>query len=129
MLADSGLLPKLQQSAVDTNGRPLCFYGDPAYPLDVQLQAPFQNEFLNQQQKDFNKSMSSVRIAVEWLFGDITNWFAFMDFKKNLKVGLSAVGKMYIVCALLTNARTCLYGNKTSNFFQLDPPDLNYYFQ
>ena len=56
MLADSGLLPKLQQSAVDTNRRPLGIYGDPAYLLRV-----------------FNKSMSSVRIAVEWLFGDITN--------------------------------------------------------
>ena len=89
MLADSQLLPKLQQNAVDTNGRALCLYGDPAYPLRVQLQRPFQNAILNQQQmdfnksmRDFNKSMSQVRIAVEWLFGDITNWFAFMDFKK-----------------------------------------------
>ena len=28
--------------------------------------------------------------------------------KKNLKIGLSAVGKMYITCALLQNARTIL---------------------
>ena len=76
----------------------------------------------------FNQSMSQVRIAVEWVFGDIINYFKFLDFKKNLKIGLSAVGKFYIVSALLRNALTCLYGNSTSNFFQLDPPALNEYF-
>ena len=45
---------------------------------------------------------------MEWVFGDITSYFAFLDFKKNLKVGLSPVGKMYAVCALLRNAITCL---------------------
>ena len=48
--------------------------------------------------------MSSVQISVEWVFGDIINYFKFMDFKKNLKIGLSAVGKMYSVCARLRNA-------------------------
>ena len=50
--------------------------------------------------------MSSVRQAVEWIFGDIVNFFKFLDFKKNLKIGLSSVGKMYIVSALLHNARS-----------------------
>ena len=76
----------------------------------------------------FNQSMSQVRIAVEWVFGDIINYFKLLDFKKNLKIGLSAVGKFYIVSALLRNALICLYGNSTSNFFQLDPPALNEYF-
>mgnify|MGYP001800002814 CR=1 FL=1 len=31
------------------------------------------------------------------------------DFKKNLKIGLNSVGKMYVVCAILRNALTCLY--------------------
>jgi len=72
--------------------------------------------------------MSQVRIAVEWVFGDIVNYFKFLDFKKNLKIGLSAVGKFYIVSALLRNALTCLYGNSTSNFFHLDTPVLSEYF-
>jgi len=58
--------------------------------------------------------MSSVRVAVEWVFGDILNFFKFLDFKKNLKSGLSPVAKIYIVCALLHNARCCLYGSTTS---------------
>ena len=72
--------------------------------------------------------MSEVRSSVEWLFGDVINYFKFLDFKKNLKIGLGSVGKMYVVCALLRNAFTCLYGNQISEFFELDPPSLQDYF-
>ena len=72
--------------------------------------------------------MSPLRVSVEWLFNDIVNYFKFIDFKKNLKIGLSAVGKMYLVCAVLRNALTCLYGNITSEFYNLDPPTLQDYF-
>ena len=80
---------------------------------------PFRGLHLTPLQRQFNTAMSSVRASVEWVFGDIINYFSFIDFKKNLKLGLSAVGKMYIVCALLTNARSCLYPTSTSGFFNL----------
>ena len=67
----------------------------------------------------YNDAMSEVRVSVEWLFGDIINSFKFLDYKKNLKIELSSVGKMYVVCALLRNAVTCLYKNQTSLFFNL----------
>ena len=54
---------------------------------------------LTQDQDDLNRSMSSARVSVEWIFGDTVNCFKFLDFKKNLKIGLSAVGKMCITCA------------------------------
>ena len=73
--------------------------------------------------------MSSVRVAVEWIFGEIINDFKFLDFKKNLKIGMSSVGKMYNICALLHSAITCLYENKTSEFFGLEPPTLHSYFR
>ena len=73
--------------------------------------------------------MSSVRVSVEWLFRDIVNYFKFIDFKKNLKIGISCVGKMYFVCALCHNALTCLYGNKTLEFFGLNPPSVQDYFR
>ena len=66
--------------------------------------------------------------TVESLFGDIVNYFKFIYFKKNSKIGLSSFGKMYIVCALLRNALTCLYGNTTSDSFGCDPPTLQQYF-
>lgn len=58
--------------------------------------------------------MSRVRIAVEWPFGGITEYFAFVDFKKNMKLYLQAVGKLYLVSTILYNARVCLYGSTTS---------------
>ena len=128
MLGDSGLLQQLQWYARSPAGHPMCIYGDPAHPLRVQLQAPFRNVVLTPQMQAFNSSMSSVRSCVEWLFGDIVNYFKFIDFKKNLKIGLSNIGKLYIVCAVLQNALTCLYGNLTSEFFDLHPPTLQEYF-
>ena len=95
----------------------------------VHLQTPFRHLPLAPPMLEYNESMSSVRIAVEWLFGDITNSFKFLDFKKNLKIGLSSVGKMHIVSALLHNAVTCLYGNKTSVYLGIEPPTLEEYFQ
>ena len=72
--------------------------------------------------------MSEVRVSVEWIFTDIITYFKFLDFKKDLKIGLSPVGKMYIVCALLHNARACLYGNTTSTYFDCEPPTVEEYF-
>ena len=128
MLADSGLLRDLEAYAFSPAGLPMCIYGDPAYPLRVHLQGPFRNPHLTPLMEAFNASMSSVRISVEWLFGDVINYFKFLDFKKNLKIGMSRIGKMYIVCALLHKTRTCLYGNKTSSFFELELPTLEEYF-
>ena len=78
--------------------------------------------------QQINTSMSEVGISVEWLFNDILNYYKFMDFKKNLKVGLSSVAKMHIASGLLRNALTCLYGNSTPIFFDIQPPSLEGYF-
>lgn len=129
MLADSGLLNDLQRFAFSPTGQAMCVYGDPAYPLRTNLQAPFRYGLMTPQMQAYNAAMSSVRVSVEWLFGDIINSFKFLDFKKNLKIELSSVGKMYVVCALLRNAITCLYPNQTSLFFEIEPPTLEEYFQ
>ena len=127
MLAESGLLQDLQQNAVFPYGHLMYLYGHPAYPLRVQIQQPFRNAVLTTQMQEYNARMSSVRESVEWLFGNIVNYFKFID-KKNLKIGLSSIGKMYIVSAIMRNALTCLYGNETSTFFKLDRPTLHDYF-
>ena len=73
--------------------------------------------------------MSSVRGAVEWLFGLVKNYLKFIDFKQMQKIGMSPVGKIYTVCSLLQNANTCLYGNIISQTFNMDPPNIRDYFQ
>ena len=130
MLKDSGLLNTLERDAYSPRGEVMCLYGDPAYPLRPQLMAPYrlgEVPILTADMQAFNEAMSSVRVSVEWLFGDVSNYFKFIDFKQNLKLGLSAIGKQYIVAALFRNILTCLYGNATSKVFQLDPPTVQNY--
>ena len=92
-----------------------CVHGDPANPLRVHLQAPFRVGILTRDMEMFNESVNTVRSSVEWLFGDIVNYFYILQ--KNWKIGLSQVGKMYIVCSILRNGLTCLYSNTTVVLF------------
>jgi len=71
--------------------------------------------------------MSEVRVCVEWVFRDIANT-SIHGLQKNVKIGLNGVGKLCVVSALLRTALTCLYGNQTSQFFNLDPPLIRDYF-
>lgn len=71
MLADSGLLRDLSQYAFSATREPLCLYGDHAYPLRVHLQTPFDIVAPNVLMEEFDRSMSSARISVQWIFGDI----------------------------------------------------------
>ena len=84
MLADSGLLRDLEQHAFSTTREPMALYGDPAYPLRVHLQVPYRGAGITPQMEVYNKAMSAVRMSVEWIFGDIVNYFKFLDFKKFL---------------------------------------------
>lgn len=107
----------------------MCVWG-PCISLRVHLQAPYRNGILlTPMMEAYNAEMSSVRVTVEWLFGNIINDFKFLDFKENLKIGINSVGKMYLVCAILHNAITCLYGNSTTECFGLNPPSLEDYFR
>ena len=54
----SGLLGQLERYSHGPDGRPLCIYGDPAYPLRMHLQAPFRGAGLLPLQDQFNQSMS-----------------------------------------------------------------------
>ena len=86
MLAQSQVLNQLQHLSFNRHVDILCIYGDPAYPLRPHLQSPFRGARLTDDQRAWNKSMSEVRVSVEWIFGDVVNYFKFLDFKKNLKI-------------------------------------------
>ena len=126
MLAESGLLQQLTQHSDSPTGQPLCIYGDPAYPFSVHLREPFNGAKMTDDEKYHNKSMSKIRVSMEWVFGDIINYFAFMDFRK---IGLSSVGKMYITCVLLPNEAACLYHNVTTDLIGIGPSSIDNYFQ
>ena len=73
MLRMSRLLEQLQAHSSDRASNILCIYRDPAYPLRPHLQAPFRGNNLPNDQIEWNKSMSAVRVSVEWIFRDIIN--------------------------------------------------------
>lgn len=127
MLMESNLLETLSIHANGTNGEAMQIYGDPAYGIHRYLLSPFRGANLTPEQRLFNKDMSSVRECVEWQFGKITTLFAFLDFKKNLKLWLQPVGRYYLIGGLLTNLHTSLYGSQTSSYFSVDPPSPEQY--
>ena len=126
MLGVSGLSAKLQRF-VQPNGEPYAIYGDPAYGITQNIISPFRQAHLTDDEQEFNTRMSKVRTCVEWGFGKICKNFAYLDFKRNLKILLQPVGKYYLVACILINCHTCLYGSQTTTYFNLEPPSLETY--
>ena len=85
MLVDSNRLQDLERYAFSPTGQPMSVYGDPAYPLRVHLQAPFRRGILVPEMEQYNAAMSSVRVSVEWLFGDIYTILTYIEitYKEN----------------------------------------------
>ena len=105
-----------QTHAFSTTEQAMCIYGDPAYPLRVHLQAPYRYRVLTPQMQAYNHSMSAVRSSVEWLFGDIINYFKFLDFKKKLKIGPIHMA----ICKLPQGmAKICAIDLKMTGIFHL----------
>ena len=100
-LHDSSLLNLLEQC--------MCLYSDLTCPMSLRdhLRAPFRHAMLTTPMDLYNKSMSHVWVSVEWTFGEIVRSFKFLDFKSNLKLGLSSVGKIYIVYSLYIYYAKC----------------------
>ena len=116
MLAESGVTQKLAQFN-QSYRQPYVIYGDPAYGVSRNILTPFRGAQLTNQQHRFNKSMSQVRVCVEWTFGKICQYFTYIDFKRNNKVLLQPIAKYYMVAALLTNCHTCLFWFTDKFFF------------
>ena len=134
LLRDSGLLYQVQvhmnrqRPLLDGASPVYSLYGNPAYPVRAQLLAPHRGVNLTQDQILFNSRMSVVRVSVEYGFQKVLQQFALLDFKKNLKILLQPVGRLYVVGVLLTNCHTWLYGSQV-RMFDLSPPSLEEYSQ
>lgn len=102
----------------DENDTPYYIYGDPAYPLNPHLLAPYKRLRLTASETDFNRRYSSVRIMVEWMFGRVTQLWRGMDFIPTERSLSSPLGSKYCVAVILTNIYTCMQqGNQSSKYF------------
>ncbi|KAB0794520.1 hypothetical protein PPYR_11359 [Photinus pyralis] len=78
-------------------------YGDPGYSNSQYIKVGYKNHHsLTERQKLFNKTMSALRVSVEYGFGKIVQLFAFVDFKKNQKVYLQHLKFQYYVAAFFS---------------------------
>lgn len=125
LLCESNLLPQLRRKF--TPPHIFTVYGDPAYPIRQHILGPYRGAAVTAAQQQFNKEMSRVRESVEWGFGKVVQYFAFLDFRKKQKILLQPIGKYYVVGVLLVNCHTCLYGSTTSSHFDVSPPDVQTY--
>lgn len=66
MLANSNLLNVLEQYAVSPTGQTMCIYGDPTYPLRVNLMAPFRGAALTAQLQQIYVQCTNVCWVVVW---------------------------------------------------------------
>ena len=105
------------QTRLFPNSDILCLYGDPEALKDHSYGAgsiPIQGKW--------NQAIRKIRINFEWIFGYV-KYFKFLNFKKDLKLHLIVIRKMYL------NAPTLIYGNETSTYFGYEPFIITYCFQ
>lgn len=127
----SNLYQQLEENTVFPNNESFVLYGDQAYGVRPLLMSPYPGEPANllEHQVVFNNSMKILRVAVEWGFQKITSLFAYIDFKKNQKLLLTDIEHYYKCAVILTNCHTCLYGSQTSDYFNVQSPNLETYLQ
>ena len=102
-------------------GRRFCIFGDRGYMHgDPSLHVPFQGQAGRVEPgKSYNIACASCRIYAEWSFGKVKSLFAFVDFTKNQELYLQPIASYWFSATLLANCHSCLYGNETSQFFQV----------
>ena len=103
-------------------------YADAGYAVAPGLMRPYPDDKINIEHAAFNDVMSSVRVCVEWEFGDIVVYWAAVNFKPQMKIASGSMpGQQYIVAALLSKCHNCLRPGKTQKYFSCPPPSLEQY--
>jgi hypothetical protein len=128
MVHASKVLQWITSHGCCASGEPFVCYADAGYAVAPGIMRPFADDAINIHHKAFNEVMSSVRICVEWEFGDIVAQWAHVNYRRSqLIANGSRPGQQYIVAALLTNCRNCLRPGQTSKYFSCAPPLLEDY--
>lgn len=110
----------LDEHAYDTRGRPLAIFGDNAYQLGAHVLVRY-DEYpgMPDHEARYNKVMSEQRCSIEWEFGEITRYFGALNYRRQQQLLKSPVEYHYRAMALMTNIRTCIYGNQLALIFAL----------
>jgi hypothetical protein len=132
LLRDSNINDRMNVASANQDYQ-LCLFGDSAYKVNTNIRSyikgneeiPYHLE--TDEQKDirrWNTAFKRVRISIEWNYAVTATLFAYVTFKKKLKILESpTTTKVYIVATILRNFYTCLYGNETSKYFHYEFSD------
>jgi len=120
MLRESRILPDLEE--LFEGGEFFSLFGDPAYPQSPILFGGFRGAAPGSDEAKWNKRMSSVREAVEWVFGGVIKKWSYLDFKSSMKLFQFPVAQYYQTAAFLTNLHNTLYSSQTGAYFHCDIP-------
>lgn len=91
---------------------PMYIYGDPAYTHAFRIMGPYLHpngrHGLDDDEYEFNKALSRVRIAVEHAFGHIARQWTFAAFPQAMREGWRAVACYFTsASSLLTALSVC----------------------
>jgi hypothetical protein len=121
MYAATGLYRKLRRlryRAIDPGFYVL--FGDLAFPASEHCHKilPNANETWK---KNYNKSMSKLRISAEWMFKDMGQcWHRLHQIKTHRLCGMNVGGRIQLA-AILWNCLNSFTGSQTCSYFNLDP--------
>lgn len=87
----------------------LCVYGDNAYQETDHVVRATAHALSTAMERMLNHHMKPVRVLVENLFAAVSQVNPLVH--KKMRLGAGPIGKIYVVCTLLTNVHTFLYGN------------------
>lgn len=99
-------------------------YGDSAYIVvnETHIRARHYGDNLSPRQILENRALSSCREIIEWDYGDVGKYWAYVNFRNALKMRKSPVGQHYFVALLLRNAYVTMNGCNTARYFNIFPP-------
>ena len=96
-------------------------FGDAAYAQTIHLYGPFRNPAEGSPQAAWNEALASVRIVVEWNFGEVVRYWKYVDHRAEQKVFLIPIAKHYFSAVFLCNLRTCFHSNRIAQHFGAHP--------
>jgi nuclease HARBI1 len=106
----------------------MAMMGDSAYRYNSGVLVSYHSGQRDQRKRDENYSRKVCRESIEWNYGSTAAKFQYLTNLKKLKVmGGHKCLRVYTVALVLKNCSSCLYGNQTSNYFNVVCPTLEEY--
>jgi hypothetical protein len=98
-------------------------FGDSAYAVlsSPHIYTRIQHE--GYQDEALENTMSACRQSIEWNYGDLFRFWAFIDFNHSLNIRKSQISMYCSATIILRNSHVTMNGNRTSQFFSCTPPN------